>query len=88
MTVSLPNGQSQLLSQLTQRLTLTDAQFRRICQLIYQRAGIVLADHKRDMVYNRLVRRLRTLNLEDLVIISACWKPIATARSGRRLLIR
>ena len=65
MTVSLPNGQSQLLSQLTQRLTLTDAQFRRICQLIYQRAGIVLADHKRDMVYNRLVRRLRTLNLDD-----------------------
>ncbi|BBV65484.1 MULTISPECIES: protein-glutamate O-methyltransferase CheR [Kluyvera] len=65
MTVSLPNGQSQLLSQLTQRLTLTDGQFRRICQLIYQRAGIVLADHKRDMVYNRLVRRLRTLNLDD-----------------------
>ncbi|XPE47386.1 hypothetical protein ACNKHO_12070 [Shigella flexneri] len=55
------NGQSQLLSQLTQRLTLTDAHFRRIRQLIYQRAGIVLADHKRDMVYNRLVRRLRTL---------------------------
>ncbi len=27
--------------------------------------GIVLADHKRDMVYNRLVRRLRTLGLDD-----------------------
>jgi len=25
----------------------------------------VLADHKRDMVYNRLVRRLRTLGLDD-----------------------
>lgn len=46
-------------------LALSDAHFRRICQLIYQRAGIVLADHKRDMVYNRLVRRLRTLGLDD-----------------------
>lgn len=50
---------------MTQRLALSDAHFRRICQLIYQRAGIVLADHKRDMVYNRLVRRLRTLGLDD-----------------------
>jgi len=50
---------------MTQRLALSDAHFRRICQLIYQRAGIVLADHKRDMVYNRLVRRLRTLELDD-----------------------
>ncbi|UMY00385.1 hypothetical protein MJ574_10480 [Escherichia coli] len=33
--------------------------------MIYQRAGIVLADHKRDMVYNRLVRRLRSLGLTD-----------------------
>ena len=65
MTVSLPKGQPLLMSQLTQRLTLTDAQFRRICELIYQRAGIVLADHKRDMVYNRLMRRLRVLNLND-----------------------
>jgi len=51
--------------QMTQRLALSDAHFRRICQLIYQRAGIVLAEHKRDMVYNRLVRRLRTLGLDD-----------------------
>ncbi len=51
--------------QMTQRLPLSDTHFRRICQLIYQRAGIVLADHKRDMVYNRLVRRLRMLGLDD-----------------------
>jgi chemotaxis protein methyltransferase CheR len=50
---------------MAQRLTLSDAHFRRICQLIYQRAGIVLAEHKRDMVYNRLVRRLRDLGLDD-----------------------
>lgn len=59
MTSSLPCGQTSLLLQMTERLALSDAHFRRISQLIYQRAGIVLADHKRDMVYNRLVRRLR-----------------------------
>ncbi|SFP44822.1 chemotaxis protein methyltransferase CheR [Geopseudomonas sagittaria] len=40
-------------------LILTDADFRRICQLIYDRAGIVLADNKREMVYSRLAKRLR-----------------------------
>ncbi|MBV7404483.1 protein-glutamate O-methyltransferase CheR [Enterobacter sp. ENT03] len=65
MTSSMPNGQTSLLLQMTQRLALSDTQFRRICELIYQRAGIVLADHKRDMVYNRLVRRLRALGLDD-----------------------
>ncbi|WP_240775766.1 protein-glutamate O-methyltransferase CheR [Nissabacter sp. SGAir0207] len=50
---------------MAQRLPLSDVHFRRISQLIYQRAGIVLADHKREMVYNRLVRRLRTLGLSD-----------------------
>ncbi|MGK2889116.1 MAG: hypothetical protein ACSLEN_08275 [Candidatus Malihini olakiniferum] len=34
------------------RLLFSDMHFRRISQLIYQRAGIVLADHKREMVYN------------------------------------
>ncbi len=86
MTSSLPSGQTSLLLQMTQRLALSDAHFRRICQLIYQRAGIVLADHKRDMVYNRLVRRLRTLGLDDFVAISACWKLTRTVLSGRLLL--
>lgn len=56
---------STLLTQMVQRLPLSDTHFRRISQLIYQRAGIVLADHKREMVYNRLVRRLRLLNIDD-----------------------
>ncbi|WP_058911115.1 protein-glutamate O-methyltransferase CheR [Entomohabitans teleogrylli] len=46
-------------------IVLSDNQFRRISQMIYQSAGIVLAGNKRDMVYNRLVRRLRTLGLDD-----------------------
>jgi chemotaxis protein methyltransferase CheR len=41
----------------------TERDFRRICELIYQRAGIALAPAKRDMVYGRLSRRLRALGL-------------------------
>ena len=37
--------------------------FRRVCELIYQRAGIALAPPKRDMVYGRLSRRLRSLGM-------------------------
>ncbi|MCH2559406.1 CheR family methyltransferase [Alloalcanivorax marinus] len=40
-------------------LEFRDADFDRIRALIYQRAGIVLADHKRDMVYSRVGRRVR-----------------------------
>ena len=38
--------------------------FRRVCRLIREHAGIQLSAHKRDMVYGRLVRRLRALSLE------------------------
>jgi len=34
--------------------------FERVRKLIYQRAGINLSDHKQNMVYSRLSRRLRT----------------------------
>ncbi|MDX5630690.1 MULTISPECIES: protein-glutamate O-methyltransferase CheR [unclassified Brenneria] len=56
---------ASILTQMVDRLPLSDVHFRRISQLIYQRAGIVLADHKREMVYNRLVRRLRLLGIND-----------------------
>ncbi|HGM6860755.1 TPA: protein-glutamate O-methyltransferase CheR [Serratia rubidaea] len=61
----LPHGAATPLVQMAQRLPLSDVHFRRISQLIYQRAGIVLAEHKREMVYNRLVRRLRLLGIND-----------------------
>jgi len=41
-----------------------DRDFRRVCKLIHAHAGIQLQPHKRDMVYGRLVRRLRALDLE------------------------
>lgn len=37
--------------------------FRRVCRMIHARAGIHLAEHKRDMVYSRLTRRIRALGL-------------------------
>jgi chemotaxis protein methyltransferase CheR len=43
----------------------TAADFTRIRELIYRRAGISLSDHKRDMAYSRLARRLRALGLDS-----------------------
>lgn len=39
--------------------------FRRVCALIYQRAGIALSDSKRELVYGRLARRLRALRCDS-----------------------
>ena len=44
-------------------LVFRDADFDRIRALIYRRAGIVLAAHKRDMVYSRVGRRVRQQGL-------------------------
>lgn len=45
----------------------TPADFKRVCALIRQRAGIALAPGKADMVYSRLVRRVRALALDSFV---------------------
>lgn len=42
---------------------LTNQDFKFIASLVYEKTGIVLADHKRNMVYSRLSRRLRSLGL-------------------------
>lgn len=41
-----------------------DDDFDYLRKLAYEFTGIVLADHKKDMVYSRLARRLRVLGLE------------------------
>ena len=41
-----------------------DRDFRRVCRMIHDRAGINLGEHKRDMVYSRLVRRLRARGID------------------------
>ncbi|MBU0752726.1 MAG: chemotaxis protein CheR [Gammaproteobacteria bacterium] len=49
----------------------TDEDFERVRKLIYERAGISLAPIKRDMVYSRLARRLRALNLDSFSVYLA-----------------
>jgi chemotaxis protein methyltransferase CheR len=44
---------------------LGDREFRRICALIRERAGIELGDAKRQLCQTRLIRRLRALGLRD-----------------------
>ncbi|MFP3710711.1 chemotaxis protein CheR, partial [Paraburkholderia sp. SIMBA_009] len=43
----------------------TSADFGRIRELIHRSAGISLSDHKRDMAYSRLARRLRARGLDS-----------------------
>ncbi len=43
----------------------TQADFQTIVGIVYERSGIVLAAHKRDMAYSRLARRLRALGLRS-----------------------
>jgi chemotaxis protein methyltransferase CheR len=57
----LTNGSS--LPAPTREFHFTSADFERVRKLIYQHAGISLAPIKQDMVYSRLARRLRALNM-------------------------
>ena len=43
----------------------TKSDFERVRALIYQRAGISLADSKQEMVYSRLARRLRATGIQS-----------------------
>ena len=44
---------------------MTDKDFQRIVKLAGHYTGIVLGEHKRDMVYGRVARRVRKLNLDS-----------------------
>jgi len=47
----------------TDDYVLTGTDFDRLRKVVYSQTGIRLGDHKRDLVYNRVARRLRTLRL-------------------------
>jgi chemotaxis protein methyltransferase CheR len=47
------------------QLTLTDEEFHFICNFVYQQSGIVIAEHKREMVYRRLMRIIRERKLNS-----------------------
>jgi chemotaxis protein methyltransferase CheR len=44
---------------------LTDSDFKAISSQVYDACGIVLAEHKREMVYSRLARRIRQHKLKN-----------------------
>jgi chemotaxis protein methyltransferase CheR len=58
----------------------TDGDFSRIRTLIHRRAGIALGEHKRQMVYSRLSRRLRELGLPEF---SAYLAMLEDSRDGQ-----
>jgi chemotaxis protein methyltransferase CheR len=57
-TANIPAGDAG-----ASEFVLTDSEFARICALVREQSGIALTEAKRQMVYGRLVRRLRALRL-------------------------
>lgn len=60
-----PSPRAAALSPAGPDFLLTDTDFARIRLLIHQRAGISLSVQKRQMVYSRLSRRLRELEMRE-----------------------
>ena len=50
---------------INREFSLSDQSYARIASIAYSTTGIKLPDHKRQMVYSRLARRLRQLNLSS-----------------------
>lgn len=49
----------------TREFNYSEADFEKVRQVIYRKAGINLSDSKKQLVYSRLARRLRALKLEN-----------------------
>jgi len=62
--VDTPRDRTRTGSEVERDFEFTAADFARIRELIHRRAGISLSDHKRDMAYSRLARRLRAVNID------------------------
>ena len=48
-----------------ERINLSDQNFKFLCSLVYDLTGIVLNERKKDMVFRRVARRMRELNLAN-----------------------
>ncbi|WP_245391835.1 CheR family methyltransferase [Salinicola aestuarinus] len=59
MPANTHSGFNQSGTPFARDIEFTTQDFERIRELIYRRAGIVMADNKREMVYSRLAKRLR-----------------------------
>ena len=60
-------------------ITLTDADFAAIVVMVRQESGIVLGHSKRDLVYGRLRRRLRSLQIDSF----AAYRELLDAEGGK-----
>lgn len=56
---------NQLRAEDEREFPFSQSEFRMLADLANRQTGIVLADHKKDMVYSRLARRLRALGLKS-----------------------
>ena len=69
---------NDIIQTAMREFSFSDNEFKFLAELVNQQTGIVLAEHKKDMLYSRLVRRLRALNLDgfadycDLMQSEAC----------------
>jgi chemotaxis protein methyltransferase CheR len=62
--VAITRDRTRNGSEVERDFEFTSADFGRIRDLIHRRAGISLSEHKRDMAYSRLARRLRACNID------------------------
>lgn len=53
--------------RINREFELNDDDFQFFVKLVREKTGIVLGDHKREMLYGRLARRLRSLGLDNFV---------------------
>lgn len=65
-------------------IALTDADFAAFVVMVRQESGIVLGQSKRDLVYGRLRRRLRSLNVGSFAV----YREMLDAEDGRDERVR
>ena len=56
--------------------------FEKVRKTLMSQAGIRLADSKDGMVYSRLARRLRALNMDSFNEYLPMWRPPPTSRNN------
>jgi chemotaxis protein methyltransferase CheR len=77
-SAALPNGDGQ-----SREFNFDERDFARVRQLIYQRAGISLHEHKQAMVYSRLSRRLRDTGYQSFATYLQ-WLESASGEAAER----
>lgn len=77
-SAALPAGDGQ-----SREFTFDQRDFARVRQLIYQRAGISLHEHKQAMVYSRLSRRLRDTGYQTFATYLQ-WLESASGETAER----